>query len=183
VWGFWVLALDGPGGLGEQIADRRGGWFTAAALIALLAALLLALWREIESKRTEDEGGPVESPDLNTYLHIQMICLAQIADKLNMDSEAAMWRRRAASLVQRMIKDFWDPQAGVFWALKDEKPVKVVTPFNLLPLWTGSCPEITTPLLDHLKIGEFWSRTALPTVARNDPRYDPETHVARACEG
>jgi YYY domain-containing protein len=58
VWGIWVLALEGPGGLREQIADRRGGWFTAAALIVLLAALLLALWREIESKRTEEDDGP-----------------------------------------------------------------------------------------------------------------------------
>lgn len=124
-----------------------------------------------------DEGMPVESPDLNTYLHIQMICLAQIADILNMETEAAMWRRRAASLVQRMIKDFWDPQAGLFWALKDEKPVRVVTPFNLLPLWTGSLPqEITTPLLSHLtNPAEFWTPYGLPTVARNDPLYDPET--------
>ena len=124
-----------------------------------------------------DEGMPVESPDLNTYLHNSMICLAQIAEKLNMETEAGMWRRRAASLVQRMIKDFWDPQAGLFWALKDEKPVRVVTPFNLLPLWTGSLPqEITTPLLDHLKNpDEFWGPYGLPTVARNDPNYDPET--------
>jgi len=56
VWAFWVLRLEGFGGLGEQIADRRGGWFTAAALIGLLAALLLALWREIETERTEEQG-------------------------------------------------------------------------------------------------------------------------------
>ena len=56
VWAFWVLRLDGFGGLGEQIADRRGGWFTAAGLIGLLAALLLALWREVETERTEEEG-------------------------------------------------------------------------------------------------------------------------------
>jgi len=124
-----------------------------------------------------DEGMPVESPDLNTYLHNQMICLAQIADKLNMQTEAAMWRRRAASLVQRMIKDFWDPEAGLFWALRDEKPVRVVTPFNLLPLWTGSLPqEITVPLLNHLtNPREFWGAYCLPTVARTDRHYDPET--------
>jgi YYY domain-containing protein len=56
VWAFWVLRLDGLGGLGDQIADRRGGWFTAAALIGLLAALLLALWREVETERTEEQG-------------------------------------------------------------------------------------------------------------------------------
>jgi YYY domain-containing protein len=56
VWALWVLRLEGFGGLGEQIADRRGGWFTAAALIGLLAALLLALWREVETERTEEQG-------------------------------------------------------------------------------------------------------------------------------
>jgi len=124
-----------------------------------------------------DEGMPVESPDLNTYLHNQMISLAAIAEKLNMEHEAAMWRRRAASLVQRMVQDLWDPQAGLFWALKDEKKVNVVTPFNLLPLWTGSLPQqITGPLLEHLtNPDEFWTPHGLPTVARNDPHYDPET--------
>jgi YYY domain-containing protein len=56
VWVFWVLWLEGLGGLGEQIADRRGGWFTAAVLIGLLAALLMALWREVETERTEEQG-------------------------------------------------------------------------------------------------------------------------------
>ena len=56
VWAFWVLRLEGLGGLGDQIAERRGGWFTAAALIGLLAALLLALWREVETERTEEQG-------------------------------------------------------------------------------------------------------------------------------
>jgi YYY domain-containing protein len=56
VWAFWVLRLEGLGGLSDQIADRRGGWFTAAVLIGLLAALLLALWREVETERTEEQG-------------------------------------------------------------------------------------------------------------------------------
>jgi glycogen debranching enzyme len=124
-----------------------------------------------------DEGMPVESPDLNTYLHNQMICLGQIAEKIGMQNEAAMWRRRAASLVQRMIHDFWDPDAGLFWALKDEKPIRVVTPFNLLPLWTGSLPQpITSALVSHItNPAEFWGPYGLPTVARSDSKYDPET--------
>jgi YYY domain-containing protein len=56
VWALWVLWLQGFGGLADQIADRRGGWFTAAGLIGLLAALLLALWREVETERTEEQG-------------------------------------------------------------------------------------------------------------------------------
>jgi YYY domain-containing protein len=56
VWALWVLRLHGLGGLADEIADRRGGWFTAAALVGLLAALLLALWREVETERTEEQG-------------------------------------------------------------------------------------------------------------------------------
>jgi glycogen debranching enzyme len=120
---------------------------------------------------------PVESPDLNTYLCVQMGSLAEIAEALGMEDEGAMWRRRAASIVRRMIEDFWDEEAGLFRALHDEEPVPVVTPFNLYPLWTGQLPEeIRDRLLDHLTDPTmFWGEHILPTVARNDPHYDPET--------
>ena len=124
-----------------------------------------------------DEGMPVESPDLNTYLYIQMISLSQIAEALNMNAESAMWQRRANALVSQMIKHFWDPEAGLFWTIKDHIPVKVMTPFNLFPLWTGQLPEdIKDRLLSHLlNPNTFWGKYKLPTVARNDPKYDPQT--------
>ncbi len=123
-----------------------------------------------------DEGMPVESPDLNTYLCVQMGSLAVMAELLGLHAEGEMWRRRSKAIVQRMIKDFWDPQAGLFWPLKDEQPVRVVTPFNLYPLWTGQLPaDIRAALLAHLtNPEEFWGPYILPTVARNDPHYDPE---------
>lgn len=124
-----------------------------------------------------DEGMPVESPDLNTYLYIQMVSLAKIAELLNINVEAAMWKRRAAALVSQMIKHFWDPEAKLFWVIKDHVPVKVVTPFNLFPLWTGQLPEeIKNQLLEQLTDPEiFWGKYKIPTVARNDPHYDPQT--------
>ncbi len=124
-----------------------------------------------------DYGMPVESPDLNTYLVIQMGSLAIMAEKLGLMDEGQMWRRRAASLVQRMIQLMWDDQAGVFWALHDENRIPVVTPFNLYPLWTGQLPEnIRTRLINHLKDpAEFWGPYMIPTVSRSDPHYDPDT--------
>ncbi len=53
VWTLWVVWLEGLGGLGDQIGDRRGGWVTAAVLIALLAVLLLAVWREVDTEGAE----------------------------------------------------------------------------------------------------------------------------------
>jgi putative isomerase len=124
-----------------------------------------------------DYGMPVESPDINTYLFVQMRSLAQIAETLGMEYEAAMWRRRATAVVHRMVEDFWDEQAGLFWTLHNEKPVKIVTPFNLYPLWTGQLPAaINDRLIQHLvDPAEFGGRFVIPTVARNDPHYDPGT--------
>jgi putative isomerase len=123
-----------------------------------------------------DYGMPVESPDLNTYLCVQMGSLAVMAEALGMDAEGAMWRRRAAAIVRRMIEDFWDDGTGLFRAMHDNQPIPVVTPFNLYPLWTGQLPDnIRDRLLSHLtNPDEFWGEYVLPTVARNDPHYDPE---------
>ena len=120
---------------------------------------------------------PVESPDLNTYLCVQMGSLALMAEALGMNDEGAMWRRRAAAIVRRMVEDFWDEEAGLFWALHDEQPIRVVTPFNLYPLWTGQLPgHICDRLIAHLtNPDEFWGEYAISTVSRADPHFDPET--------
>jgi len=124
-----------------------------------------------------DFGMPVESPDLNTYLCVQMGSLAMIAEGLGMDAEGAMWRRRATAIVRRMIEDFWDEKAGLFRAFHGDQPVPVVTPFNLYPLWTGQLPDaMRDRIVTHLAdTDEFWGEYAIPTVARNDPRFEPET--------
>ncbi len=124
-----------------------------------------------------DFGMPVESPDLNTYLCIQMGSLALMAEFLGMDSEAQMWRRRSKAIVHRMIHDFWDEESGVFRAVNENERIPVITPFNLYPLWTGQLPdEIRERLIGHLtNPDEFWGEYMLPSVARNDPLYDPST--------
>ena len=124
-----------------------------------------------------DFGMPVESPDLNTYLCVQMGSLAMIAEALGIEQEAAMWRKRAAAIVQRMIEDFWDEEAGIFRAYHQGEPIPVITPFNLYPIWTGQLPDhIRFRIIDHIRNPEeFWGEYALPTVARNDPKYNPDT--------
>jgi glycogen debranching enzyme len=124
-----------------------------------------------------DYGMPVESPDLNTYLCVQMGSLAMIAEILGLDAEAAMWRRRSSAIVQRMLEDLWDEEKGVFQAMYENQPVNVLTPFNLYPLWTGQLPDhIRERLIQHLVTpDEFWGQYAIPSVAYHDPHHDPET--------
>lgn len=88
-----------------------------------------------------------------------------------------MWRRRSEAIVHRMIQDFWDEESGVFRAMHGNESIPVITPFNLYPIWTGQLPDyIRSRLIGHLtNPDEFWGEHILPTVARNDPHYDPNT--------
>ncbi|MEX2161208.1 MAG: trehalase family glycosidase [Anaerolineales bacterium] len=122
-----------------------------------------------------DDGIPVESPDLNTYLFLQQEALARIAKVIGMDEDAQLWERRAQSMVQRMIRLRWDAQAGIFWATRNGARVNVRTPFNLFPLLTGRLPpEITDRLVSNLTDPrQFWTKYPVPTVAADESKYDP----------
>jgi putative isomerase len=123
-----------------------------------------------------DYGMPAESPDINTYLCVQMGSLAVIAEEIGIEVEGAMWRKRSEAIVRRMIEDLWDEQAGVFQAFHEDTVIPVLTPINLYPLWTGQLPDhICDRLIDHLKNpDEFWGEYIIPSVARNDPHFNPD---------
>ena len=122
-----------------------------------------------------DEGMPVESPDLNTYLYLQQEALARIAAAIGKREEAEAWAVQADALLDRMIMNSWDPKAGLFWAKRDGSPILVRTPFSLFPLMTGRLPaEMRDRLIAHLTDPKmFWTRYPVPTVAVDDPKYDP----------
>lgn len=122
-----------------------------------------------------DEGMPVEAVDLNTYLCLQMESLGKMARILGRERDAAMWQRKAAAMAQRIVEHFYDEAAGLFWFQHQHRPVQVLTPFNLYPLWTGRLtPEVNQRLVAHLTSPDlFWTTYPLPTVAVCDPKYNP----------
>lgn len=122
-----------------------------------------------------DEGMPVEAVDLNTYLCLQMEALSKMARVLGRMREATLWRSRADALARRMVEHFYDADAGLFWSQHEHRPIRVLTPFSLYPLWTGTLPTpINERLVAHLRDpAAFWSAHPLPTVALSDPRHDP----------
>lgn len=123
-----------------------------------------------------DVGMPVESPDINTYLVMQMDALARIAEIIGETNDASMWRQRADELTRKMIEHFWDKEAGLFWAMKDHVRIPTVTLFNLYPLLTKRLPkEIETRVIQHLTSPqEFWTRYPLPVVSASDPKFDAD---------
>lgn len=122
-----------------------------------------------------DEGMPVESPDLNTYLCLQQEALANIAGVIGDRQAAREWRQRSDEIAQRMIEKMWDEDAGLFWASRHQQRIQVRTPFNLFPLITGRMPsKVAARLVANLSDeSQFWTPYPLPSVALNDPKFDP----------
>lgn len=122
-----------------------------------------------------DEGMPVESPDLNTYLCIQCEALGRIAQAIGEHADAVLWAGLADTLAQRLLDILWDEQAGLFWARRNGQAVRVKTPFSLFPLITGRMPPaVLERLIAHLlDERQFWTPYPVPTVARDDPKYQP----------
>jgi glycogen debranching enzyme len=124
-----------------------------------------------------DHGMPVLSPDLNSYLSVQMSSLASIADHLKLHDESAYWNREAGSMVKRMVRNSYDPESGFFWAQHGSYRIPERTLMNLLPLWTGRLTsDIENRLIENLFDPQFfWAPFPLSTVARDSQSYDPET--------
>jgi glycogen debranching enzyme len=122
-----------------------------------------------------DQGMPVESPDLNTYLCLQQEALSRIAHVIGEHEMAAQWADRADAMAQRLLHLAWDEGAGLFWASHKGERIATRTPFNLFPLITGRMPrDVAKRLVAHLSDErEFWSRYPVPTVALNDPAFNP----------
>jgi glycogen debranching enzyme len=124
-----------------------------------------------------DHGLPVESLDIKPYLCIQMDALAVIVEALDRFDEADTWRQRALEVAQRMVKDLYDPEVGLFWATHDHIPIPEITLLNLFPLWTDHISnDIQEKILAHLtNPDKFWTNYPPSTVARNSRSYEPDT--------
>jgi glycogen debranching enzyme len=121
-----------------------------------------------------DQGMPVVSPDLNSYLVIEFDSLARIAELLGDTEAAKRFRVTSDALLNGMIAHLWDDDSGIFRALHDGKPLNTLTPLSLLPLHTGRLPAPITERLAKQVTNEslFWTPHPLSTVAASDAAFD-----------
>jgi putative isomerase len=123
-----------------------------------------------------DHPFPITSPDLITYLVIQMQSLAYIAELLGLPGQAASWEDRCARLVEGMIAGLYNRDLGTFTARNSEMVIDERTPFGILPLWTNLLPsDIQERLVLKLtQGGEFWKVHPLQTVSSSSANFSPD---------
>lgn len=120
-----------------------------------------------------------QSVSLCSYLLMDMRCLRGMAEMLGLGEEVRHWDARIAAFEALMLERLWHPDEAIFYD-RDTltgQPTKVKTFFNLLPLWAGiRLPrgDAEAAIERHLlNPAEMWGPVPFPSVAYNEPTYDP----------
>ncbi len=85
---------------------------------------------------------------------------------------------RAARVTASLLEKCWDDETGVFWDLwgRGENPLRILTLSSLVPLILEDVPQdvVRRLLREHLlDPTEFWTRYPIPSVAVDEPSFDP----------
>lgn len=118
-----------------------------------------------------------ESADLNAYLYLEKLELAEIAKALGKTRDGEQWTKEAATLKAAIQKRMFDPSRGYFFDVKlgRNEFVPVYGSEGWTALWAGVATDeqaqaVARAMLDPKK---FSTRFPLPTLAADDPRFSP----------
>mmetsp|Transcript_40209 Transcript_40209/g.65378 ORF Transcript_40209/g.65378 Transcript_40209/m.65378 type:complete len:351 (-) Transcript_40209:249-1301(-) len=128
------------------------------------------------------DGGSVEAIDLNSWLHLDQLFLAAMAEAIGLPpTEITKWKLAASRSREAIQARLWDDDAGVFWDRRpspDNRFVSVVTPATFWPMLAG----IANATQSHRIAERVLTKTALLTphplssVGRSEPAFDPEDY-------
>jgi len=181
-----ILQPDESGLDASPKFDLPLGMSGRASLVAPeLHAAMQRLFDCYEPDRTDQEAMfrldafQVEEVLFNCIYGDGLRCLSRLVrDVLEDPAQAAALERRAVNVTRGLMLKCWDQEAGLFWDLwtHDERPVRILTVASIFPLILDDLdPNIARRLLkEHLlDPAEFWTRYPVPTVAVDEPSFDP----------
>jgi hypothetical protein len=122
------------------------------------------------------EGSPVESPDLDAFLILQMDELARIAHALGKDAEAHAWTARADALQAKMLAKFWKGDHFVAYRA-DGKEIDARSLQLYLPILLGKRlpAEVRAKLIAGLmKAGRFRTANGFATEPLDSAYYQAD---------
>jgi putative isomerase len=157
-WTRWhfLYRQDAYDGLLEYYNGDDSGWDNSTAFVS---------------------GVPVETPDLDAYLVVQMDTLSRIAKLLGKDHEATQWRVRSDNLLNLMINWLWKGNHFVALRSADHRPIESHSLELYLPLVLGDRlpPQIRKRLVEGLAHpGRFLTKNGFATEALASKYYTPD---------
>ena len=161
----------------DSIVRNNAWWLTARATDTGLVYTLGGLETGQDDSPRFD-GGPTIACDMNAYLLRQLFIAARLADRLGRP-EAPKLLRQAEAFSHRLRETLYCEEDAIFYdrRVSDGEPVRIVSPAGLLPLWAADpLPpgEARRCIERHLlNPYELFGQVPFPSVAYNDPAYDP----------
>lgn len=123
------------------------------------------------------EGNPVESPDLDAFLILQMDALSKIAHTLGKEKEASAWTTRADALEAKMLAKFWKGNHFVAYQAADGKEIDSESLQLYLPILLGKrLPAVVREKLiaGLMKPGGFRTANGFATEPLDSPYYQAD---------
>ncbi|HXV63137.1 MAG TPA: trehalase family glycosidase, partial [Vicinamibacteria bacterium] len=190
---FLVEAFESGSRFLEFLLDHRDAdgdglleWGGHAVLESVRDSLV-PIW-DLLGKDDPRAPSRIEALDLNAMVVKEMRALDAMARELGRESD---WDERASRLAKRVDETMWDDASGFYYNV-DRASNAFVTEEGLdlrrmeiigfLPMWAGIAPEDRAArLVRALKDpSRFWRRFGIPTLAADDPGYEPL--VTRCCQ-
>jgi hypothetical protein len=131
-WTNWFFKYRDSNGDGfpEYNHGNDSGWDNSTALLS---------------------GVPVEAPDLDSFLILQMEALSSIAQTLGKHQEARVWKTRSEQLLTRMLGKFWKGDHFVAFRAEDNAAIESDSLLLYLPIILGK--RLPTQVREKLVAG------------------------------
>lgn len=157
-WTEWYFKYrdSNRNGFPEYIHGNDSGWDNSTVMLA---------------------GVPVETPDLDSFLILQMQALSSVAQTLGKDQEARAWKTRSDQLLAGMLAKFWKGDHFVAFRAEDGAEVDSDSLILYLPLILGRQlpPEVRDRLVSGLmKQGRFRTSHGFASEALTSKHYSPD---------
>lgn len=118
-----------------------------------------------------------ESVDLNSFLYLEKLRLADMARAIGDDALARSLAGEAAVLRQQVRTRMFDPSTGYFYdiGISGEEPVRVQGPEGWAPLWTGLATLRQARAAARIMLDErkFATYVPFPTLAADHAAFSP----------
>ena len=120
------------------------------------------------------EQPPVELPDLQTFLILQMETMAELAEKLGRQSAQKMWIQRAQDMLNAMLEHCFEDNKPIAVHASSHKKIDTRCLILYMPVMLGHrLPEkIRKALIDGLKNGGFLTENGFATEPLTSPCYE-----------
>lgn len=154
--GWWLQNRDSNGdGLCEYMHGNDSGW---------------------DNSTVFREGPVVTSPDLAGFLIVQMDVLSELAERLNEDDKARVWKQRSEDMLEKLTARLFENGLPIAFSGLENSRVETDSLILFLPVILGKkLPEaVRNKMVEVLKSDKFYTEFGFATESPGSSEYEDD---------